>query len=82
MMAWQKATRDAFLEGYRATIQRRLAIFLPAAWDQSLRIISVYELDKALYEVEYEMHNRPDWLAIPLSGIRLLFAGTATKAMT
>jgi predicted trehalose synthase len=50
---------------------------LPATWEAALRVIQVYELDKALYELRYEMQNRPDWLSIPLAGIRSLVERTA-----
>lgn len=53
------------------------AVFLPATWEAVLRVIQVYELDKALYELRYEMQNRPDWLSIPLAGIRGLVERTA-----
>jgi predicted trehalose synthase len=36
----------------------------------------VYLLDKAAYEISYELNNRPDWLHVPLMGLRdLLVAG-------
>lgn len=70
--AWEGAARAAFLDGYRSVAKPGQAVFLPATWEAALRVIQVYELDKALYELRYEMRNRPDWLAIPLEGIRSL----------
>ena len=32
-------------------------------------LLDFYELEKVIYEVEYELHNRPDWLHIPLAGM-------------
>jgi maltose alpha-D-glucosyltransferase/alpha-amylase len=32
-------------------------------------------LDKAIYELGYEMNNRPDWVAIPLQGISQVLSG-------
>ena len=69
---WEGAARSAFLDGYRSVAKPGQAVFLPATWEEALRVIRVYELDKALYELRYEMRNRPDWLAIPLAGIRAL----------
>jgi predicted trehalose synthase len=34
--------------------------------------LDVYLLEKAFYELSYELHNRPDWVRIPLQGIRQL----------
>jgi maltose alpha-D-glucosyltransferase/alpha-amylase len=62
--------RAAFLAAYRA--RSGAARFLPtdsaafAAW------LAFFELDKALYEIEYELHHRPEWLWIPLAGARRL----------
>lgn len=70
MKEWERAARLAFLDGYRAVAEPGHAVFMPATWDESLRVIQVYELDKALYELRYEMRNRPEWLSIPLQGIR------------
>ena len=33
------------------------------------RLLTVFELEKAVYELQYELHNRPDWVAIPVAGI-------------
>ncbi len=72
---WEQAARAAFLTGYRAATERRSAGFLPAGWDEALRVVRAYELDKALYELTYELRNRPDWLCIPLTGLRRLIDG-------
>jgi predicted trehalose synthase len=37
------------------------------------RLLLVFELEKAVYELRYELNNRPDWVKIPVAGIlRLL----------
>jgi predicted trehalose synthase len=35
-------------------------------------LLSIYELEKAIYELRYELDNRPDWVGIPVAGIRRL----------
>ena len=50
------------MEGYHEAVGRSAA----GADDRLLR---AYLLEKALYEIVYEVNNRPDWIAIPLSGI-------------
>lgn len=72
MTEWEGAARTAFLDGYRSVVKQGQAEFLPAAWEDTERVLRVYELDKALYELRYELRNRPKWLAIPLQGIRSL----------
>ena len=69
---WERAARGVFLDGYRSIAKPGEATFLPATWEDAMRVLQVYELDKALYELQYELHNRPDWLPIPLQGIRSL----------
>ena len=61
--AWESAASNAFLEGYRGVFE---AQHDAGVTDQLLR---AYLLEKALYEIVYEVNNRPDWIAIPLSGI-------------
>ncbi len=66
---WEERARDAFLDGYHDEIDTRV---VPSG--ESLhRLLSIYELEKAVYELRYELDNRPDWVPIPVAGIlRLL----------
>ena len=67
---WEDEVRGAFLEGYLASADQRL---LPPGQAAVERLISVFELEKAVYELRYELDNRPDWASIPVAGIlRLL----------
>jgi len=62
---WEERARDEFLEGYRATVDRSL-VPSGAAMD---KLLKVFELEKAVYELRYELNNRPDWVRIPVLGI-------------
>jgi maltokinase len=64
---WRDACREAFLAGY--TGGRPLA-------EQERVLLRAYEADKAVYEVVYEVRNRPDWVDIPLGAVATL---TQTK---
>jgi trehalose synthase-fused probable maltokinase len=64
---WQACTSAAFLEGYRAA--SAAAAFMPAAPDQFHHLLEVFTLSKALYELQYEMNNRPMWASTPLRGL-------------
>jgi maltose alpha-D-glucosyltransferase/alpha-amylase len=43
--------------------------FLPADRETVFTMLDVFEIDKALYELEYERAHRPQWVRIPLRGI-------------
>jgi predicted trehalose synthase len=45
---------------------------LPAGEAAVSNLLSIYELEKAIYELQYELDNRPDWVSIPVAGIRRL----------
>ncbi len=62
--AWISAT---YLKGYFATAGA--APFLPADANERRVVFDAFLLQKALYEVAYELNNRPDWVRIPLRGI-------------
>jgi trehalose synthase-fused probable maltokinase len=66
---WEERARDAFLEGYFETVDSSL---LPPSQDATAKLLSVFELEKAVYELRYELNNRPDWVGIPVAGIERL----------
>jgi predicted trehalose synthase len=69
---FEEQARVIFLENYFATIDPAL---LPAGDAAIYNTLAVFELEKAIYELQYELDNRPDWLPIPVAGIaRLLEA--------
>ena len=75
LVAWAERT---FLDAYFGTAGD--ADFLPAPADRR-RALWPYLLDKALYEVRYELNGRPSWVWIPLRGLRaLLFEGAPHDA--
>jgi hypothetical protein len=67
---WERGVRDAFLEGYLDETWKRGADFLPADRDRLDAALQVFELDKAIYELQYELTHRPAWVRIPLEGLR------------
>jgi trehalose synthase-fused probable maltokinase len=71
------AMRHAFLEGYYAHTTRHGARFLPAAAEDCDAWTSLFELEKAWYEVEYELNNRPTWTHIPLVALSRLLASAS-----
>jgi len=66
---FERRAREAFLERYLAEVDSAL---LPAGDAAILNLLSIFELEKAIYELQYELDNRPDWLAIPVAGITRL----------
>jgi maltose alpha-D-glucosyltransferase/alpha-amylase len=67
---WQNAASTTFLSAYRHAIAADRDLLPPNEQSQSL--LTAYLLEKALYELLYELNNRPTWLRIPLSGILTL----------
>jgi maltose alpha-D-glucosyltransferase/alpha-amylase len=61
--------RAAFLEGYLSRANGAGASFLPADAGATQAWIRFFELQKALYEIEYEINNRPTWVHLPLGGV-------------
>jgi maltose alpha-D-glucosyltransferase/alpha-amylase len=73
--AWVGAT---FLRAYRHAT--RNAAFHPAAADDFDVLLHAFVLDKAMYELGYELNNRPDWVHIPLSGVMRLTSPTRLRS--
>jgi trehalose synthase-fused probable maltokinase len=62
---WELRAREEFLDGYRKTIEPTL---VPSGSGMD-KLLGVFELEKAVYELRYELNNRPDWVRIPVAGI-------------
>ncbi len=71
---WERQVRQSFLEGYMGEIDQAL---LPAGAQATEKQLAMFELEKVLYELRYELENRPDWLIVPVSGILRLLDGAA-----
>ena len=69
---------DAFLKGYMAAIGD--STLLPRDAAECRALLTAFTLDKALYELGYELNNRPDWVRIPLLGIRKITAAESKYA--
>jgi maltose alpha-D-glucosyltransferase/alpha-amylase len=65
---WERWVSAAFLRAY---LERAgTASFIPPDPDELAILLEAYVLEKAVYELDYELNNRPDWVRIPLQGIR------------
>lgn len=65
---WYKYVSGVFLRSYFATVAG--APFVPADRKELALMLNAFVLGKAIYEVGYELNNRPDWVIIPLHGIK------------
>ncbi|MBI3326072.1 MAG: putative maltokinase, partial [Nitrospinae bacterium] len=72
---WYLWVSTTFLKAYLATAAQ--APFLPQAREELHVLLDAHHLEKAVYELGYELNNRPDWVQVPLQGIlQLLETGS------
>jgi maltose alpha-D-glucosyltransferase/alpha-amylase len=62
-----------FLHAYLGTVAS--ASFVPGERQDMEIMLGAFLLEKAVYELGYELDNRPDWVGVPLRGIRDLVEG-------
>jgi maltose alpha-D-glucosyltransferase/alpha-amylase len=64
--AWDTWVAASFLGGYFGAAA---AVLVPPTMAELETLLDAYLLEKAVYELGYEMNNRPDWLPIPIRGM-------------
>jgi len=69
---FEQRARERFLEHYFAAVDPTL---MPGGEAVINNLLSIYELEKAIYELRYELNNRPDWISIPVAGIGRILEG-------
>ena len=65
---WYRQISSVFLQSYSKTTAG--TIFIPQNSDDLQIMLEAYLLDKAVYEIGYELNNRPTWVVIPIRGIK------------
>jgi maltose alpha-D-glucosyltransferase / alpha-amylase len=76
---WHAWVCAIFLKKYLE--EARKDDFLPQSDDEIRILLDAFLMEKAVYEVGYEMNNRPDWIRIPLKGITGLLKNTGKLKM-
>jgi maltose alpha-D-glucosyltransferase / alpha-amylase len=69
---WRRAAEERFLSEYFAACGG--ASFLPVQKEQRSALLKIYLLAKAVYELGYELNNRPSWVGLPVEGLLRLLA--------
>jgi len=64
---WNLWVSVSYLKGYFSAV--RGALFMPKSRAEVSLMLDIYLLEKAAYELGYELNNRPDWVSVPLEGI-------------
>jgi maltokinase len=66
---WEMEARRRFLDAYMTSIDPSI---LPAGESAIGKLLAIFELERAIYELRYELDNRPDWVGIPVACIARL----------
>ncbi|MEH2554624.1 maltokinase [Bradyrhizobium algeriense] len=67
LFAWRQQSTDGFLSAYQDVIGA--SVLWPDRADDTKAMLNFFLLEKALYEVEYELSYRPAWISVPLQGV-------------
>jgi trehalose synthase-fused probable maltokinase len=66
---WEDDARRSYLDGYLNTVDTQL---LPSGRAAVEHVLTIFEVEKAVYELAYEINNRPEWAGIPAAGLSRL----------
>jgi maltose alpha-D-glucosyltransferase/alpha-amylase len=76
---WERWVSAAFLGSYLE--RAATASFVPVQRSELITLLDAYSLEKAIYELAYELNNRPGWVRIPLAGIRQILGPVPAPAL-
>jgi maltose alpha-D-glucosyltransferase/alpha-amylase len=74
---WYHYMSQFFMKAYLDTVKN--SAFIPGNKEDLEVLMTTFLLEKAIYEVNYELNNRPDWLIIPLRGIKTIMQKTGSS---
>ncbi|MFL6840093.1 MAG: maltose alpha-D-glucosyltransferase [Bradyrhizobium sp.] len=75
---WRDRATATFLAAYRETMANQR--LWPADQEAAERMLNFFLLEKAFYEIDYELAHRPDWLRVPLTGMLRILAQQPQEA--
>jgi maltose alpha-D-glucosyltransferase/alpha-amylase len=75
---WRDRSAAAFLAAYREIVANQR--LWPADPHASEQMLNFFLLEKAFYEIEYELAHRPDWLRVPLTGMLRILSQNSNEA--
>jgi len=67
---WQRNMAGFYLQAYMETVKG--SMLMPKDKEDIEVLLGTYILEKAIYELNYELNNRPDWVIIPIRGIKAI----------
>jgi maltokinase len=75
---WEERAREEFLAGYLPEAEP--TAILPPGRESLEKLLALFELEKAVYELRYELDHRPEWVRVPVAGIVRLLEPQPTGA--
>jgi maltose alpha-D-glucosyltransferase / alpha-amylase len=78
LAGWRDRATETFLTAYRETIAGQP--LWPSRPDSAERMLNFFLVEKAFYEIEYELAHRPDWLRVPLTGMLRILSQQSSEA--
>ncbi|GAA4457642.1 maltose alpha-D-glucosyltransferase [Rurimicrobium arvi] len=70
MQQWQQYMSEVFLDAYIETVQGTPLV--PEDRNDLMQLLQIFILEKAVYELAYELNNRPDWALVPIKAIHAI----------
>jgi maltose alpha-D-glucosyltransferase/alpha-amylase len=66
-----------YMQAYLKTVNA--SPFIPKEKEDLNTLMTTFLLEKAIYELNYELNNRPDWIIIPIRGIKSILSKEALE---